>query len=109
MGCDYYTWIETIIVYKDLSGTLQYFVERGMMEKHYEDLSHIDTDFKLPPSPKQIIDEDIRIYGKKFLYTAGLWICHYNGKMRIYELCETNNIPINSLVEVYKKKNGRER
>ena len=109
MGCDYYTWIETIIVYKDLSGAMDQFVEHGPTERRYEyeTVEYIDTDFKLPPTTAQILADEIRFYGRKLMYTAGLWICHYNGKMRIREICEANEIPFNSLVEVYKQMGGR--
>jgi len=107
MGCDYYTWIETIIVYRDLSGATGRFVERGPAERCYEELDDIDTDFKVPPTTGQILAELIRVYGKKTMYTAGLWVCHYNGKMRIRELCATNAIPFDSLVEVFKQMGGR--
>ena len=107
MGCDYYTWIETIIVYKDLSGGTGRYVDRGASQRCYEELEDIDTDFKVPPTTGQILAEDIRVYGKKTMYTAGLWVCHYNGKMRIRELCEANKIPFDSLIEVYKQMGGR--
>jgi len=107
MGCDYYTWIETIIVYKDLSGVVGQFVERSPIQRCYETVEDVDTDFKLPLTTSQILNEEIRIYGKKIMFTAGLWICHYNGKMRIRAICEVNGIPFDSLVEVYKQMGGR--
>ena len=107
MGCDYYTWIETIIVYKDLSGGTCRFVERGPTERCYENIGDIDTDFKVPPTTGQILADEIRTYGKKLMHTAGLWVCHYNGKMRIQDICEKNEIPFGSLVEVYKQMGGR--
>jgi len=107
MGCDYYTWIETIIVYKDLSGVVCRFVDRGTPQRCYEELDDIDTDFKPLPTTGQILNEEIRVYGKKTLFTAGMWVCHYNGKMRIRELCEAHKIPFDALVEVYKQMGGR--
>jgi hypothetical protein len=107
MGCDYYTWIETIIVYKDLSGAVTRYVDRGVSQRCYEELDDIDTDFKLPPTTGQILAEEIRVYGKKPMHKAGMWVCHHNGKMRIQEICEKNGIPFDSLVEVYKQMGGR--
>ena len=107
MGCDYYTWIETIVVYKDLSGSLCRFVDQGAKKRCYEELDDIDTDFKPLPTTGQVLNEIIRVYGKKLMLTAGLWVCHYNGKMRICELCDANKIPFDSLVEVYKQLGGR--
>jgi len=107
MGCDYYTWIETILVYKDLSGTVCRFVQQGEKQRCYEELDDIDTDFKVPPTTGQLLAEEIRVYGKKVMFTAGFWVCHYNGKMRIRELCEANKIPFDSLTEVYKQMGGR--
>jgi hypothetical protein len=107
MGCDYYTWIETIIVYKDLSGATCRFVERGPTERRYESVEDIDTDFKALPTTVQVLADTIRAYGKKTMHTAGFWVCHYNGKMRIREICDKNGISFNSLVEVYKQMSGR--
>ena len=107
MGCDYYTWIETIIVYKDLSGATCRFVERGPTKRCYESFEDIDTDFKALPTTGQFLADEIRAYGKKTLYTVGFWVCHYNGKMRIREICDKNGILFNSLVEVYKQMGGR--
>jgi hypothetical protein len=107
MGCDYYTWIETIIVYKDLSGTVCRFVERGPTQRRYEDVGEIDTDFKLPPTTGQILADEIRTYSQKKMFMDNYWLCHYNGKMRIRELCTANEIPFDSLIEVYKQLGGR--
>jgi hypothetical protein len=107
MGCDYYTWIETIIVYKDLSGAPCRFVDRGPTERHYEDFSSIDTDFKPLPVTGYILAEEIKGYGQKKMFMDNFWLCHYNGKMRIRDICDANEIPFDSLVEVYKQMNGR--
>ena len=107
MGCDYYTWIETIIVYKDLSGTVCRFVERGPTQRRYEDVGEIDTDFKVPPNTGQILADEIRAYSQKKMFMDNYWLCHYNGKMRIRELCMANEILFDSLIEVYKQMGGR--
>ena len=109
MGCDYYTWVETVIVYKDLSGATHRFVERGPQEKHYDDLSDVDTDFRALPQTSQLVAEAIRAYGNKKMFTDTYWLCHYNGKLRIKDLCTANDIPFDSLVSVHKQLGGRER
>jgi len=107
MGCDYYTWIETIIVYKDLSGVTCRFLERGPTERRYESVEDIDTDFKALPTTGQILADEIRAYSQKKMFMDNYWLCHYNGKMRIREICDKNGISFNSLVEVYKQMGGR--
>ena len=107
MGCDYYTWIETIIVYKDLSGITCRFVERGPTQRCYENVEDIDTDFKALPTTGQILADEIRCYSQKKMFMDNYWVCHYNGKMRIRGLCMANEIPFDSLIEVYKQMGGR--
>jgi len=107
MGCDYYTWIETIIVYKDLSGATRRFVEQGEKQRCYEELDDIDTDFKVPPTTGQILAEEIRVYGKKIMFADGKWLCHLNGKNRIRDLCAAEKLPFDGIIEVFKQMDGR--
>ena len=101
MGCDYKIWIETVIQYNDESDALQTFIETQTPERKYEYYTG-DPDFDKPYS----LDDEIREYGKMVLLENGVWLCLYIGKMRINEICDINKIPFDSLVSVFKFKNG---
>lgn len=106
MGCDYYTWIETIIVYKDISGVIRKFIDKEERQKRYVYEDNTDTDFQSLPSIADQLNTEICDYGKKKMFMDTYWLCTYNGKSRIRELCEANEIPLTSLVEVYKQMQG---
>jgi hypothetical protein len=113
MGCDYYTWIETVIEYKDVSGNLCKYIEQPEFEEYerhyiysYEETSY-DPDFEDPPPKRNHLQEKINEFGVKVLFENNLWKCNENGKRRIIELLEENKIPFESITKVYKCMNGR--
>ena len=126
MGCDYYTWIETVIEYKDLSGNLRTYIDKPDFEQYERNYEYnlgntYDPDFEDRPENNEL-DQKILFYGVKVLFENGKWLCNENGKARIMgilnkEFCdmsddeseeETKNdkIPVESLVKVIKRMNG---
>jgi hypothetical protein len=107
MGCDYYTWIETVVEYRDTSGVLMTYIDKPEFEQFkrnyvYDDGCY-DPDFEWPPNQLTV---DIAYYGKKVLYENEIWLCIESGKQRILTLCYSQNIPIDRLETVYKVMNG---
>jgi len=101
MGCDYNVWIETVIQYTDESGAIQTVIEGETPQRKY-DVYKGDPDFDLPYT----LNDEIRDYGKKVMLENGVWLCLHHGKMRIQEICYYKKIPFDSLVYVFKFKNG---
>lgn len=100
MGCDYKVWIETVIQYIDESG-LQTVIEGETPQRKYEQYNG-DPDFDAPYT----LNDEIRDYGKKVMLENGVWFCLHAGKMRIQEICYYKKIPFDSIVSVFKFKNG---
>ncbi len=109
MGCDYYTWLETIIEWKDLSGNLHIYIqtpEFEQYERHYRwSDSTYDADFEDPPQRDEL-KEMIWSYGEKIFYENGVWECKEAGKNRILSILDTKKIPLTSVLRVYKQMNG---
>lgn len=101
MGCDYYIWLDTVIQYIDLSGTLQSVIDSDKKCKRYIREPH-DWDFEEPYG----INDEIREYGKKIMFEKGAWYCLPCGKQRIQEICTDKQISFDSIVTVFKFKNG---
>jgi hypothetical protein len=113
MGCDYYTWIQTILEWKDTSGRMKQYIEKPEFEQYerhyiysYEETNY-DSDFEDPPPKRNHLQEKIEEYGVKVLFEDGSWKCNENGKKRILEILNENKIPVESLTNVYKCMNGR--
>lgn len=109
MGCDYYTWIETVIEWKDLSGNIRKYTDKPgfeQYERHYIwNDSIYDADFDDPPESDEL-EEMIFNYGVKVLYENGNWKCKEAGKNRIMYILKYINISPESLIKVCKKMNG---
>ena len=108
MGCDYYTWIETVIVWKDSSGNLVTFVEEVDFDdyKRNYDYTSGSYDADVEDPPENPLDLDKRLYGEKYLYCNNMWVCKEPGIQRVKGLLEKQNIPLDRLVEAYKRMNG---
>ena len=108
MGCDYYTWIETVIIYKDLSGNSCEFVEEVDFDDYKRNYDYgsetYDPDVEDPP--ENPLTRDKRLYGSKYLYCNSMWVCKEPGKIRVLKMLEQHNIPLDRVVEVYKRMNG---
>jgi hypothetical protein len=106
MGCDYYTWIETVIEYRDTSGVLMTYIDKPEYEQFKRNYVYEESyDSDLEERPDQL-SVDIAYYGKKILYEDEIWICTESGKQRILTVCSSQNIPIDRLETVYKVMNG---
>ncbi len=108
MGCDYYTWVETVILYRDVSGNSCKFVDKPEFEQYtrrycYGPAGH-DPDFDDPPEGE--LEREIREYGTKLLFNDGEWLCKEAGKTRIVTICAEEKIPVGQLVRVFKQMNG---
>lgn len=106
MGCDYYTWIETVVEYRNASGVLMTYNDKPEFEdykRNYVYEESYDSDLE---EPRDQLALDIADYGKKVLYTNGTWSCTEHGKQRLTTLCTTKQIPLNSVVNIYKVMNG---
>lgn len=100
MGCDYYSWIDTVIEYIDLSGIQQSAIDSSEKEAKY--IYYGDSDFEKPYD----LNEEIESYGKRYLYENNTWLGLSFSKQRIQQFCTINNIPFDRLVSVFKVKNG---
>ena len=100
MVCDYYVWIETVVQYIDQSGTLQSVIEGTRPKRKYRRVS--DPDFDEPYT----LNHEIRDYGRKVMFEGGTWWCLPAGKLRVQGICYSKKIPIDSLISVFKFKNG---
>ena len=110
MGCDIYTWHDTVIVYMDASGILiKLILKEDNAEKHYgyekyHESKHYDPDFEDPPRDSlQIMQES---YGVKYFYNNNQWMCKEAGKQRMLVRLSLENIPLESVKEIYKVLNG---
>ena len=101
MGCDYRIWIETVLQYIDESGALQSVIEGEPPQRKYNTMKG-DSDFDAPYS----LNDEIRDYGRKVMLENGIWFCLSAGKMRVQGICYERKIPFDSLVRVFKFKNG---
>jgi hypothetical protein len=108
MGCDYYTWIETVIVYKDLSDNRCEFVEEVDFDdyKRNYDYSSGSYDPDVEDPPENPLERDKRLYGANYLYCNNMWVCKEAGIQRVKGLLEEQKIPLDSVVEVYKRMDG---
>ena len=101
MGCDYYIWIETVIQYLDADGKQQSFIEGTERERGYTTYFE-DPDFDEPHD----LNYQIKKYGKKPMFENGIWYCLDSGRLRIEDICLENNIKIDSIISIFKFKNG---
>ena len=108
MGCDYYTWIETVVEYTDGEGKAKTYVEKpdfDHYERHYEGYSRsYDPDFEDPPESGLEIRK--REYGEKILYNGARWLCNQSGIDRVKEILASKNIAITSVACAFKRMNG---
>lgn len=111
MGCDYYTWIETVIQYVDSSNSQKEYVEkpdRDDYKRNYDfscySADKYDPDFDDPPQHPMY--RDIESYGQKDMFINNTWVCKPHGKSTIEELCKDHNIPIDKLMRVFKRMDG---
>lgn len=101
MGSDYYFWIETVIQYFDQNGILQSVIEGDIPKRAYNNYPS-DPDFE----EIYTLNSAIRDYGRRVLFENGKWYCLDKGKIRIQGICYKKKIPFDSLVYVFKFKNG---
>ena len=108
MGCDYYTWIETVIDYKDLSGKRREYIERPDFEEYERNYEYssgsYDTDLEDPPENSLEIKK--KWYGEKVLFENGSWKCKEAGKQRVQKLLEEQKISLESVVRIFKRMDG---
>jgi hypothetical protein len=108
MGCDYYTWIETVIEYRNENGETVTYIEKPEFEeyeKHYTVtyLKH-DPDFDAPLEDE--LKAEIKRYGEPILYNGTRWVCQKAGVDRVTTLLEEQNILLSNVVRVFKRTNG---
>lgn len=111
MGCDFMTWVQTYIEYKDLStNEIKIYVELvhpKNIERHYGYFGYentYDPDFESPPEHPMF--QMINDYGKRLMFENGKWLCNSHGESSVHLLCEENNIPFDNIVCVYKRMDG---
>jgi hypothetical protein len=108
MGCDFYTWIETVIEWKDLSENLALYIDKPDFEEYTRRYcwrtENYDPDFE--EKPEDELRLEIREFGTKVLFEKGNWLCKEAGKNRILYLLEQQKIPLENLVSVYKRMDG---
>lgn len=106
MGCDYYTWIETVVEYTNEKGEIVEYVEKPeFKEKHYVfgDRSY-DPDFENPPDNE--LDIRKREYGELPLYNGTRWVCLEAGITRVTTILAEKNIPLDKVTRIFKRMNG---
>lgn len=101
MPHDYYIWIETVIQYIDAAGFLQCIIE-GEKPKRKYNKEPTDYDFEVAYG----LNDEIRDYDRKILFQNGVWLANQYGKLRIQRICYKNRIPLDSIISVFKFKNG---
>jgi hypothetical protein len=110
MGCDYYTWVQTVVVYRTSAGSVRTFkpvVSMDEYDRHYDyENDSRDSDFEEWIDMLEVRKKE---YGKKVLFADGAWTCTQGGRSRIEHLCEKNEISVESLIEVYKILDGYRR
>lgn len=111
MGCDYYTWVETVIQYVDDSNNQQEYIEKPEFERYERNYDYscygggsYDPDFEDPP--EYPLYSDIKSYGEKDMFVNGSWVCKPHGKLGIETICEDQNIPFDKVTRVFKRMNG---
>ena len=108
MGCDYYTWIETVIEYTNEKGETVEYVEKPefeQYEKHYEFHSDsYDSDLDNPPEDSLTLRK--RSYGEKILYNGNRWVCLEAGITRVTKVLAGQNIPLDKVVRIFKRMGG---
>ncbi len=111
MGCDYYTWIETVIEWIDASGNFNTFIDKPDFEqynRHYDGY-RADYDPDVEDPPKTNLEIEIENYGEIVLFENGTWLCKEAGKRRILQILNDNHIPIEGLRKVFKRMDGYHR
>ena len=112
MGCDYYTYVITRIQFTNENGTLISYDEQGERERHeyYGGGPGYDPDLEPPVSYSDCIQAVIDMhawgYGEKNLFVNGQWTCQPAGKERLLALCAAQEIPVATVVRIYKFKSG---
>ena len=101
MGCDYYFWIDTVIQYTDSANIMHTYIE-GTPPRRAYNMYPRDQDFEVVIG----LNDEIEIYGKKTMFEDSVWYCLDVGQLRIQKICYNKKIPIDSLVSVFKFKNG---
>jgi len=97
----YYVWIETVVQYIDSNGYPQCIIQGEEPIKKYT-IQPSDSDFETPYT----LNDEIEEYDRRILYEYGMWRCLPKGKLRIQKLCYKHKISIDSVVSVFKFKNG---
>ena len=109
MGCDQYTWVETVVDFRDSSGNKQKFVEEvphEQREKHQIfHCDEYDKDFEDPHNEDELETKKM-VYGEKILQEDGQWFCKPHGIDRVKTLLANQKIDITTVVCVYKRLNG---
>jgi len=100
MGCDYYVWVETVIQYVDTDGFIKSVIEGTSPKRGW--IYYGDTDFDKPYG----LNDVIRDYGRRVMFESGSWYCLPAGKLRVQGICYSKKIPIDSVISVFKFKNG---
>lgn len=100
MGCDYYTWVETVIIYTDVSGNEQKHIHQEEWEKHYL------SEYASPTEIQEMIACDSEFHGTISYYDAGGWDCTEEDRQSILEICNTRTIPEDAIVSVCERLNG---
>ncbi len=109
MGCDYYIWLETVIEYTDADGAAKTYTERGEYDRRYtygDPNENLDPDFHIIRK-RDPIKEEVAEYGTKDMFRDGQWVCQPAGRERIEVLCNNNEIPVESITRVFKRKGGK--
>lgn len=108
MGCDYYTWHETHILFTDPSGVeVKFVIKDDNKWGHHAYERNYDPDFEDAHPFDQQMRQDIAFYGKKELYHHKYgWSCNLNGKLRIERILAGYLLPVGTLKQVYKVLNG---
>ena len=105
---DYYTCLITVIEYTDATGERYRVWDAGeKVGVHVAPQpTQIDTDFEVVLPPDQWIAQDMKKrrfdYGVKEMYENGRWRCTPSGKERIMDICQKCDIPMNTVLRVFK-------
>ena len=105
MGYDYMVWIETVVQYRDESGLIKSVIEGDRPQRKHNTFMG-DPDFDLDCDRPYTLNDEIRDYDRKILFQNGIWYCLPAGKIRIQGICYERKIPFDSIVQVFKFKNG---
>ena len=105
MRYDYRVWIETVIQYRDEYGIIKSVIEGDKPQRKYNTIKG-DPDFDLDCDRPYTLNDEIREYDRKIMFINGSWHCLPDGKMRIQRICYERKVPFDSIVQVFKFKNG---